>query len=62
MEEREIEAVGNKLISALSGSPVEQEKPLIKMPEPKNKEEAKKEEPAKGSLDLDDISRMLGVK
>ncbi|MBI2558873.1 HIT family protein [Candidatus Woesearchaeota archaeon] len=62
MEEREIEAIGNKLISALSGSPAEQEKPLIKMPEPKNKEEAKKKEPAKDNLDLDDISRMLGVK
>ena len=58
MEEREIESVGNKLIAALGGmSAKEEEKPVIpfKLQEPEKKE-------AKGSIELDDISRILGVK
>ena len=58
MEEREIEAIGNKLIAALSGAAEEQEKPAIKIPESKNKAPAKDSK----SLDLDDISKLLGVK
>ena len=59
MEEREIEAVGNKLIAALGGSAEkEEEKPII----PFKIQEPKKEEEGKGSLNLDDISKILGVK
>ena len=61
MEEREIEAVGNKLIAALGGSlEKEEQKPIIpfKIQEPKKKDAIE----GKGSLDLDDISKILGVK
>ncbi|MDP3765629.1 MAG: HIT family protein [Nanoarchaeota archaeon] len=45
MEQNEIEAIGNKLIGALTGA---------------EKEEEKKE--PKSGIDLDDISKILGVK
>ena len=56
MEQDEIEAIGNKLIAALSGAAEEEEKPAI----PFKIQEPKKE--SKGSINLDDISKMLGVK
>ena len=56
MEQNEIEAIGNKLISALSGAAEKEEKPVI----PLKIQEPKKE--SKGSVNLDDISKMLGVK
>ena len=59
MEQQEIEAVGNKLIGALSGTSEKEEETALKLPEPKKKEIAK--EP-KGSIDLDKIAKMLGVK
>ena len=59
LDEREIEAVGNKLIAALGGAAEQGEKPAASMPEPKKKESAKE---SKSGLDLDDISRLLGVK
>ncbi|MBI2658748.1 HIT domain-containing protein [Candidatus Woesearchaeota archaeon] len=58
MEQKEIEAVGNRLIAALGGAAAkEEEKPVIplKLQEPEKKE-------GKGSIDLDDISKILGVK
>ena len=61
MEEREIEETGNKLIVALGGAVgKEEEKLQFKMPETKKKEQSKKE--PKESINLDDISRLLGVK
>ena len=58
MEQKEIESVGNRLIAALGGAAAkEEEKPVmpLKLQEP----EKKKDE---GSIDLDDISKILGVK
>ena len=58
MEQKEIEAVGNKLIAALGGAVAkEEEKSVIpfKLQEPEKKQ-------VKGSIDLDDISKILGVK
>ena len=63
MEQNEIEAIGNKLIAALGGTAEkEEEKPIIpfKIQEPEKKSDSKKE--PKSGIDLDDISRMLGVK
>ena len=61
MQQNEIEAVGNKLIAALSGVEKEQENPPIpfKVPEPKKKEEQKKDA---SSINLDEISKILGAK
>lgn len=62
MEQNEIEAVGNKLIAALGGAAEkEEEKPIIpfKIQQPK-REEPKKE--PKSGINLDDISKLLGVK
>ena len=60
MEQQEIEAIGNKLIAALSGGEKEEEKQIpIKMPEAKKKEGAKQ---SKSDIDLDEISKLLGVK
>ena len=56
MKQNEIEAIGNKLVAALSGGEKEEEKPII----PFKIQEPKKE--SKGSVNLDDISKMLGVK
>ena len=56
MEQDEIEAIGNKLIAALSGGEKEEEKPIIPFKIQKPKKESK------GSVNLDDISKMLGVK
>jgi histidine triad (HIT) family protein len=53
MEQQEIETIGNKLIASLGGSEKEGEKLQFKMPEAKQ---------SKGKIDLDDISRLLGVK
>ena len=58
MEQQEIEAIGNKLIAALSGTVENEEQKIPKMPEPK-KETSK--EP-KSDIDLDRIAKMLGVK
>lgn len=63
IEEKDIEAIGNKLIAALSGGEKEEEAIVpFKMQEPLKpaKSEAKKE--PKGGIDLDDISKILGVK
>ncbi|MBI2650761.1 HIT family protein [Candidatus Woesearchaeota archaeon] len=59
MEQNEVEAVGNKLIAALGGTAEKEEKssiPSLKMQEPKKKESESKD------IDLDDISKLLGVK
>ena len=54
IEEREIEEVGNKLIAALGGVADKEEKELqLKLPKTKH---------SKGKIDLNDISRLLGVK
>ncbi|MBI2652752.1 HIT domain-containing protein [Candidatus Woesearchaeota archaeon] len=61
MEQQEIEAVGNKLVAALTGVEKEEEKPITpKIQEQKKKEEPKKE--SKGGINLDEISKLLGVK
>lgn len=77
MEQSEIEAVGNKLMAALGGKAEEEpipKMPEIKKEEPKKsieekeqKQEAKEgkkeqQKEAKSGIDLDDISRILGVK
>ena len=74
MEQNEIESIGNRLIAALSGAEKEEEKPQIKMPEtqetlsvsgPTKSEgffRTKKKEEAKKGIDLDEISKLLGVK
>ena len=49
MEQNEVEAVGNKLIMSLTGTVKIEEKPKS-MPEPKK------------GIDLDDVSKLLGVK
>ena len=54
MEEKEIEAVGNKLIAALTGIEKVEEKSKPLMPEPKKE--------SKSDINLDDISKLLGVK
>ena len=57
IEQNEIEAIGNKLIAALSGAAVEsKEEAKAKMPELK-----KEGEKSKG-INLDEISKFLGVK
>ena len=60
MEQREIEAVGNKLIAALNGTAEKEEEKQVapfKMQEPKNKDAKESKD-----INLDDISRILGVK
>ena len=58
MEQNEIEEIGNRLIAALGGSAGKESKPATsKMPEFK-----KEEKEQKSDIDLDDISRLLGVK
>lgn len=62
MTEKEIESIGNKLIASLSGSLKEEETTIatpITAPKPMAKEEPKKGEQG---LNLDDISKLLGVK
>jgi len=49
MEQNEVEVVGNKLIAALTGAEKAEEKPKS-MPEPKK------------GINLDDVSKLLGVK
>ena len=77
MEQKDIESIGDKLASAINGKPPK-EKEAIQIPaipvksEPAQKKEEKKpkeekpREPEKkedgSSIDLDDISRLLGVK
>ena len=48
MQQEEIEAVGNKIISSLTGAP--------------QKEEIPKPAKAKSGIDLDDIAKLLGAK
>lgn len=61
MEQKEIDEIGNKLAAALQGTVEKEEEPAaFKMPEPKKKEETKKQ--AKSGINLDDISKLLGVK
>ncbi len=72
MEQNEIEAVGNKLIAALSGgAEKEEEKPIIpiKIQEPKKKvpkdtipKEEKPKKESESGIDFDDIAKFLGVK
>ena len=57
MEQNEIEIIGNKLIAALSGAEKEEDN-QIKIPDMKKKEEPK----SKSGIDLDEISKLLGVK
>ena len=60
IEEKEIEAIGGKLIAVLSGAVEKEEKvEPFKIKEPKKKEEPKK---SKSSVNLNDISKFLGVK
>jgi len=59
IEHEEIEAIGNKLIAALAGGEKEEENPQLKIPEAKKKEDTKG---SQGEIDLDDISKLLGVK
>ena len=60
IEEKEIEAIGNKLIAALSSDEKEEEKQFpIKIPEAKKKEGIKQ---SKSEIDLDEISKLLGGK
>ena len=60
IEEKEIEAIGGKLIAVLSGAVEKEEKvEPFKIKEPKKKEEPKK---SKSSVNLDDISKFLGAK
>ena len=54
MEQDEIESTGNKLIAALQGSEKEGEKQQFPMPQAKKESES--------GIDLDDISKLLGVK
>ncbi len=60
MDEKEIEAIGNKLAASLSGTPAKEEKSI---PQLKAKEKTKVQ-PGKDSteISLDDISKLLGVK
>ena len=60
MEQREIEAVGDKLIAALNGTAKKEEEKQVapfKMQEPKKKDAKESKD-----INLDDISRILGVK
>ena len=60
IEEKEIEAIGNKLIAALTGAEKEEETQIpIKIPEAKKKEGIKQ---SKNEIDLDEISKLLGGK
>lgn len=72
IEQPEIEEIGNKIAAALAGGAEKPQEPELKMPmpikqpekmpdaPPKKKPEAK--EQSKAGIDLDDISRLLGVK
>ncbi|MBI2655125.1 HIT family protein [Candidatus Woesearchaeota archaeon] len=72
IEQGEIEQIGNKITASLAGGAEKPQETEIKMPMPakqpekkpddsiKKKSEAK--EQAKSGIDLDDISRLLGVK
>ena len=60
MEQKDIEAVGNRLIAALSGSVEKEEENQMPLKIGPKKDDAKKED--KTSINLDDISKILGVK
>ena len=62
IEQSEIEAIGNKLIASLSGTPEKEEQAAtpLKLQEPKKKAEARQE--AKRGMNLDDVAKLLGVK
>lgn len=68
MSEQEIESVGNRIISALGGAgeshEEEENQPLLKIFDKKKEEAIEKKQPkeAKSSVNLDDISKLLGVK
>lgn len=53
MGQAEIDEIGNKLIAALGGAAEKEKKPTVSIP-------GKKED--KSGIDLDDISKLLGVK
>ena len=59
MEQAEIELTGNKLIAAIGGA-AEKEEPKTEIPKAQPKKDEHKKEP-KG-IDLDHISKLLGVK
>ncbi len=71
MEQSDIEIIGNKIMSALTGAPAQEEpkpQPKIAMPRqmPERKSEQKKakenkKEPKSG-IDLDDMAKFMGVK
>lgn len=69
MGQNEIEMVGNKLISALGGTAEKEEaKPAIQLKQLKGREpnepkkELEKSQKSKSGINLDEISRLLGVK
>ena len=72
IDQSEIEEIGNKIAAALAGGTEKTQEPEIKMPMPTKQPEKKPDPPlkknpeakeqAKAGIDLDDISRMLGVK
>ena len=73
IEQDEIEQIGNKIAAALAGGAEKTQEPEIRMPMPTKQPEKKtdaaprkkpeaKEEQVKTGIDLDDISRLLGVK
>ena len=68
MQQEEIEAVGNKIISSLTGTPQKEEIPMPKINFPEKKVSQKEPKPeeksakAKSGIDLDDIAKLLGAK
>ncbi len=69
MEQSEIEMIGDKIISVLTGSAQEETKPQPKiivpkqLPEQKEQKKAKEDEKEpKSGIDLDDIAKLMGVK
>ena len=65
MEQKDIESVGDKIIAAISGKPIKEAKELPQVAiktEPEKRQEKKPEKEDGSSIDLDDISRLLGVK
>ncbi len=59
MDEKEIEAVGNKLIASLGGGEKSEEKPQFI---PEKPQESKVSKNPKTEIDLDEISKLLGAK
>lgn len=66
MAQEEIESVGDRIISALTGSPQKEQKaPASPIPEKKPQKQpniAEAESKPKSGIDLDDIAKLLGAK